>query len=45
MAIKVAGAKPKKRKKKGFLRRAASKVTKRLRRGKAGKKAGTSGGG
>jgi hypothetical protein len=46
MAIKVAGAK--KRKKKGLLRRVASKVAKRLRRGrrgKAGKKAGTSGGG
>lgn len=43
MAIKVAGLKPKKRKKKGFLRRAASKVARKLRRGKAGKKAGTSG--
>lgn len=45
MAISVAGAKPKK--KKGFLRRAASKVAKKLRgrRGKAGKKAGSSGGG
>lgn len=47
MAIKVAGAK-KKRKKKGLLRRAGKavkKFAKKLRRGKAGKKAGTSGGG
>lgn len=48
MAIKVTGAKPKKKgkkKKKGLLRRIASKLTGRGRRGKAGKKAGTSGGG
>jgi hypothetical protein len=48
MAIKVAGAKPKKRKKKGLLRRAGKAIKKlagRARRGKAGKKAGTSGGG
>lgn len=47
MAIKVAGAK-KKPKKKGLLRRAGKavkKLARRVRRGKAGKKAGTSGGG
>lgn len=41
MAIKVAGAKPKKRKKKGLLRRvgkAVKKLAGRARRGKAGKK-------
>ncbi len=49
MAIKVAGAKPKKKRKGGGLvkraGRAVKKLIKRGRRGKASKKAGTSGGG